>query len=606
MGKVIGIDLGTTNSCVAVLEGADPVVIPNAEGGRTTPSMVAFAENGDRLVGHVAKRQAITNPTRTVFAVKRLMGRKARSAEMQRAKDSYPYVIAESPNGDAAVAIDDRRYAPPEISAQILEHLRAFAEEYLGEDISDAVITVPAYFDDSQRQATRDAGRIAGLNVLRIINEPTAAALAYGYGLNSSSKSASRVAVYDLGGGTFDISILEVGDGVFQVKATHGDTYLGGEDIDRTIIEYLSDRFHGEHGIDLRSDAIALQRLKEAAEKAKIELSTLTETEINLPFIHADDNGPRHMQLPFTRDQLEEMMSPLVERTIDHCREVLRDAKVSARDIDEVILVGGLTKAPIVQKAVSDFFKVAPHRGVSPDEAVAVGAAIQGGIIAGEVDNVLLLDVVPLSLGIETQGGIFTKLIERNAPIPTSVPQIFTTAEDYQPLVNIHVLQGERPMAKDNKSLARFELVGIPPARRGVPKIEVSFDVDANGILSVSARDLGTGNEQSIRVRPTGGLSDREVDRIIREAESLRDADSTKRDVATLRVKADALVYTTERSLGEFMTYLTDEEVQQIHTDLDRCKAASEGSDLEALKSAIRHLEQSAYRIAEVMYKDVS
>jgi molecular chaperone DnaK len=602
MSKVIGVDLGTTNSCVAILEGGNPVVVPNSEGSRTTPSMVAFTDQGDRLVGHIAKRQAITNPRNTIFAVKRLMGRKAKAPEIVRASELYPYELAEAPNGDCHVTVFDKRYSPAEISAFILEHIRSFAEEYLGEEITDAVITVPAYFDDSQRQATRDAGRIAGLNVLRIINEPTAAALAYG--LNRTTRG--KVAVYDLGGGTFDISILEVGDGVFQVKATHGDTYLGGEDIDNIIIDFLAKQFQADHGIDLRGDPIALQRLKEASEKAKMELSTLKETDINLPFIYADDEGPRHLQLNFTRDRLESMVEGLIDRTIGHCEEALRDSGLSASDVDEVILVGGMTKMPLVQRKVADFFKVSPNRGVNPDEAVAIGAAIQAGILSGDVDDILLLDVIPLSLGIETQGGIFTKQIERNTPIPTSISEVFTTAEDYQPLVNIHVLQGERPMARDNKSLARFELVGIPPARRGVPKIEVTFDVDANGILSVSARDLGTGNEQTVRVRAASGLSEREIEKIIGEAEIQRQFDSEKQQLASLRVKSDGLIYTTERSLSEFMTYLTDEEISQVHTDIDGCRRAMDGNDVDTLQNAIRQLEKSAYRIAEVMYKDVS
>ncbi|NUN14609.1 MAG: molecular chaperone DnaK [Myxococcales bacterium] len=602
MGKVIGVDLGTTNSCVVVLEGGNPVVIPNSEGSRTTPSMVAFTEQGDKLVGHIAKRQAITNPQNTIFAVKRLMGRKLRAPEIQRAREIYPYVLAEAKNGDVHVNVFGRTYAPAEISAFILEQMKLYAEEYLNEKVTDAVVTVPAYFDDAQRQATRDAGRIAGLNVLRIINEPTAAALAYG--LNRNTRG--RVAVYDLGGGTFDISILEVGDGVFQVKSTHGDTYLGGEDFDHRIIRYMAEKFKTENGCDLQQDPVALQRLKEAAEKAKIELSTLKETDINLPFIFADDDGPKHLQQSLTRTQLESMVEDLLDKTIWHCQEALTDAGLDVSDIDEVILVGGMTKMPLVQKKVLNFFKVNPNRGVNPDEAVAIGAAIQGGILGGDVDDVLLLDVIPLSLGIETQGGIFTKLIEKNNPIPCQHAEVFTTAEDYQSLVNIHVLQGERTMARDNKSLARFELVGIPPARRGVPKIEVVFDVDVNGILSVSARDLGTGNEQTVRVRPTSGLSEREIERLVQEAETTRDYDSEKRETALIRNKADGLIYTTERSLSEFINYLTDEEIRLVHSDLDRCKRAAEGDDYEEIRQAIRSLEKSSYKIAEVMYRDIS
>ena len=602
MGKVIGVDLGTTNSCVVILEAGNPTVIPNSEGSRTTPSMVAFTENDERLVGHVAKRQAITNPTNTIRAVKRLMGRKFKAEEIQAAQNVYPYEFVEADNGDVHVQVGDRKYSPSEISAIVLDQMRTCAEEYIGEKVTDAVITVPAYFDDSQRQATRDAGRIAGLNVLRIINEPTAAALAYGLNRNTRGK----IAVYDLGGGTFDISILEVGEGVFQVKATHGDTFLGGEDFDRLLIDNFAQRFLDEHGIDLRKEPISLQRLKEAAEKAKIELSSVTETEVNMPFIHADDEGPKHLQFTMTRDELIALCGDLVEKTIVHCQEALNDAGLTPDDIDDVIMVGGMTKMPLVQKRVAAYFGKQANRGVNPDEAVAAGAAIQAGILGGDMEDVLLLDVIPLSLGIETQGAIFTKLIEKNRTIPTSCSEIFTTAEDYQPLVNIHVCQGERPMASDNKSLARFELIGIPPARRGVPKIEVTFDVDANGILNVSARDLGTGNEQSIRVRPSSGLSDREIDRLVTEAEAHKNTDAEKREVATLRNKADGLIYTTERSLSEFINYLTDEEIRAVHADLDRCKRAIEGDDLSAIHSAIKNLEKSSYKIAEVMYKDVS
>lgn len=600
MGKAIGIDLGTTNSVVAVVIGGEPVVIPNQEGNRTTPSVVAFTEKGERLVGQIAKRQAITNPENTIFSIKRLMGRKYNSPQVDHAKKRLPYHIVEAPNGDAHVEARGKRYSPPEISAMILQKLKQAAEDYLGETVTEAVITVPAYFDDSQRQATKDAGQIAGLNVLRIINEPTAAALAYGL----EKKKEERVAVYDLGGGTFDISILEIGEGVIEVKSTNGDTYLGGDDFDLRIIDWMVEEFKKEQGIDLKQDKMALQRLKEAAERAKIELSTAMETEINLPFITADATGPKHLLMKLSRAKLEQLTDDLVQKTIGPCKMALSDAGFSTGNIDEVILVGGQTRTPKVQQVVQGYFGKEPHKGVNPDEVVAVGAAIQAAVLKGEVKEVLLLDVTPLSLGIETLGGIFTKMIERNTTIPTKKSQIFSTASDNQPAVTIKVYQGEREMAADNKLLGVFELVGIPPAPRGVPQIDVTFDIDANGILHVSAKDLGTGKEQSIRITASSGLTEEEIKRMMRDAESHAAEDRKKKELAEARNNADTLIYSVEKSLKDYGDKLTEAEKKDIETALEKCKKAKDTSnEASEIKAAIEGLTKASHKIAEHVYK---
>ncbi|HSN13844.1 MAG TPA: molecular chaperone DnaK [Anaeromyxobacteraceae bacterium] len=605
MGKVIGIDLGTTNSCVSVMEGGEPTVIPNSEGARTTPSIVAFTEGGERLVGQIAKRQAITNPESTVYSVKRLIGRKFDDGEVKRSTGLVPYRIVPANNGDAWVDVQGKTFSPSEVSAMVLAKMKQTAEDYLGEPVTEAIVTCPAYFNDAQRQATKDAGRIAGLNVLRIINEPTAAALAYGIDKHKAGGS-EKVAVYDLGGGTFDITILELNSGVFEVKATNGDTFLGGEDFDQRIIDHLAKGFAGQHGLDLKKDRMALQRLKEAAERAKHELSSATETEVNLPFITADATGPKHLAETIDRATLERLCGDLIERSIEPCKVALKDAGLTTQQVDTVILVGGMTRMPKVQEVVKRFFGKEPHKGVNPDEVVAVGAAIQGGVLKGEVKDVLLLDVTPLSIGVETAGGVFTRILEKNTTVPCKKSQVFSTAVDNQPLVSIHVLQGERHMAVDNKTLGRFELVGIPPAPRGVPQIEVTFDIDANGIVHVSAKDLGTGKQQQIRITASSGLSEDEIQRMVRDAESHKDVDKLKKELVDVRNNAEGLIYTTEKSLEEYGSALKPEDIDEIRADLEALKALLAGEDAVAIKEALTRLEGSAYRIADAIYAQQS
>ena len=604
MGKIIGIDLGTTNSCVAIIEAGDPTVLANSEGTRTTPSVVALSDSGERLVGQIARRQAVTNPENTVFAVKRLIGRRFDDAEVQRAAKVLPSKVGRAENGDAWVELRGKKHSPQEISAMILQKMKKTAEDYLGEEVTEAVITVPAYFNDSQRQATKDAGQIAGLDVKRIINEPTAAALAYGL----DKKKDEKIAVFDLGGGTFDISILEVGDGVFEVKSTHGDTFLGGEDFDQRVIDYLADEFRKDQGIDLRQDRMALQRLKEAAEKAKIELSTVAETDINLPFVTADASGPKHLNLKLSRAKLEALCTDLLERLEGPCRTALSDAGLAANSIDEVVMVGGMTRMPAVGERVKRIFGKEPHRGVNPDEVVAIGAAVQGGVLQGDVKDVLLLDVTPLSLGIETLGGVCTKLIEKNTTIPTRKSQIFSTASDSQTAVTIRVFQGERDMAVDNKLLGQFDLVGIPPAPRGVPQVEVAFDIDANGIVHVHAKDLGTGKEQSIRITASSGLDKAEIERMVRDAEAHASEDHARRERIEARNQLDSLIYQTEKSLGEARDSLSAEDRSALDTALAESRRALENQEAPAadLRAATEALQQASHRLAEALYRKAS
>jgi molecular chaperone DnaK len=601
MGKVIGIDLGTTNSCVAVFEGGESQVIANAEGARTTPSVVAFTPAGEKLVGQIAKRQAVTNPENTIFAVKRLIGRKHDSDEVKRFSEFAPFAVEKSENGDAWVEVKDRSYSPQEVSAMVLAKMKDTASDFIGEPVEDVVITVPAYFDDSQRQATQDAGKIAGLNVLRIINEPTAAALSFGLGESENRK----LAVFDLGGGTFDISILEIADGVFEVRSTNGDTFLGGEDFDQEICAHLLDQFKEERGLDLRQDKMALQRIKEAAERAKHELSSCEETDINLPFIAADESGPQHLTATLSREELEELVAGLVERLVEPCQTALEDAGLRREEIDEVILVGGMTRMPVIERKVAEIFGKEPNKGLNPDEVVASGAAIQGGVLKGEVSSVLLLDVTPLSLGVETQGGVATKIIERNTTIPTARGQVFSTTEDNQTVVSVHVVQGEREMAADNKTLGRFDLVGIPPAPRGVPQIEVNFEIDADGVVNVSAKDLGSGKSQAIRVTASGGLSEGDIDSLVKEAEEHTQADQDRRELVEVRNKADGLVYSTERTLEEFAENVSDEDRKDLKAAIEKTRSALKGDDVAALRAVVDELSALTYKMTEQLYAEL-